>query len=493
MEFVNHTPFAAQAFEGIDQHGQAFHVVVLRQTYTWNTLGELEFAANQQPLCESDEFFNSEVNPDSDDPSQESDLCPYKPQCDVIVNATAYAPRNTKGEAAPKRQFDVRLVVKSPDESAPVPVAPQGLNPYMAPSLRDMQQWQLSVKQAKTTLIPGVRLIDKTLRITGHREFERRNFALRAIANVAKLCTVGLIEFPKWKLTSPVPILQLQLCLSNSWGGDNRIQTTDKAAKRVPKKYLLTDTLATALAKANIKPPLAISAWQANPAGKGFATQWYLRATKLHKIAAPQISHSNVPIKVQHFELARRDKLDPDSQLAYELTAGFGVRPKGHPRRAKLAGTIDSNFIKSSNLLPEDFNFAVWNSAWPDQQISQLKCDEELQLTNLCASDTPAAVCDQRGNTVLKLTLPAQSAQVRLRLQSGDIFLHDMRLDTLLIEPETKAVSMVWRVVLPRFEDVAIRALEVQTMGKQKKEAFDSDVIAFTNDLKVAQKGDAHA
>ena len=493
MEFVNHTPFPAQAFEGIDQHDQAFHVVVLRQTYTWNTLGKLEFAANQQPLCESDEFFNSDVNPDSDDPSQESDLCPYKPKCDVIVNATAYAPRNAKGEAAAIRQFDVRLVVKGPDESTPTPAAPHGLNPYMAPSRREMQQWRKSVEQAKSTSIPGVRFIDKTLRITGNREFKRRNIALRTAASVVKLCTAGLIDLPQWKLTSPVPLLQLQLSLLNSWGGDNRIQRADKAASRVAKKFQLTDTLAAALAKANINSPVAISAWQANPAGKGFAAQWYLSATRQHRVAAPQIAYPILPIKAQHFEMARRDKLNPDSQLAYRLTASLGIRPKGHPRRASLAGTVNSDFIESSKLLPEDFDFAVWNAAWPDQQINQLKGNEEIELINLCANNTPGAVCDQNGNTILKLKLLFQTAQVLVRLRTGEVFLHDMRIDTLLIEPDLKTVSMIWRVVLPRLEDAPIRALEVQTMGEQKRLAFNANVDSFSTQLEVAIKDVANA
>jgi hypothetical protein len=32
VELINHTPFPALAFQALDQHGQRFHVVVLRST-----------------------------------------------------------------------------------------------------------------------------------------------------------------------------------------------------------------------------------------------------------------------------------------------------------------------------------------------------------------------------------------------------------------------------------------------------------------------------
>lgn len=85
MDFLNHTPFPAMAFSGIDQHGQTFDVIVLRQTLSFAS-SRLEYADVQSPLCEIDTPFDTE--PDSDF-RQESDPAPFKPRCDVIVNATA--------------------------------------------------------------------------------------------------------------------------------------------------------------------------------------------------------------------------------------------------------------------------------------------------------------------------------------------------------------------------------------------------------------------
>ncbi|WP_338719347.1 DUF2169 domain-containing protein [Herbaspirillum sp. DW155] len=70
-----------------------------------------------EPLCEADEFFGEDLHASV---RQESDLClPYKPRCDVIVNATAYPPAALSGKT-PYR-FTVRVVVIRPDAPAPLP------------------------------------------------------------------------------------------------------------------------------------------------------------------------------------------------------------------------------------------------------------------------------------------------------------------------------------------------------------------------------------
>ena len=77
MEFRNHTPFPALAFAGIDQLEQEFHVVVLRQTFTWNDQGILSYVEEQDPLCEEDNHFDDDLTASV---RQESDLCHYKPR-----------------------------------------------------------------------------------------------------------------------------------------------------------------------------------------------------------------------------------------------------------------------------------------------------------------------------------------------------------------------------------------------------------------------------
>jgi hypothetical protein len=91
MNVVNHTPFPAQNFEAVDQHGQRFHVFVLRQTLDLRRRdadGAPAYAAAQAPLSAAGALFTDAVG----GVRQESDYCPFKPACDVIVNANAHAP-----------------------------------------------------------------------------------------------------------------------------------------------------------------------------------------------------------------------------------------------------------------------------------------------------------------------------------------------------------------------------------------------------------------
>jgi hypothetical protein len=63
--------------------------------------------------------------------------------------------------------------------------------------------------------------------------------------------------------------------------------------------------------------------------------------------------------------------------------AGLGIRHKGHPARSRLVGTVDDDFINGRTWVPKDFDFSVWNAAWPDQQTPHLHGDETIELTNL--------------------------------------------------------------------------------------------------------------
>ena len=138
MNFINHTPFPAQAFEGIDQHGRAFHVVVLRQTLSFAD-GKLVYADVQAPLCDADT-----AHADGAGTRQESDLCHFKPRCDIIANATAYAP-----PGKPCTHCVARLTVRRPDTPAPLPRRPQGLNQFVDAAPEFMARWRQQVKYAE--------------------------------------------------------------------------------------------------------------------------------------------------------------------------------------------------------------------------------------------------------------------------------------------------------------------------------------------------------
>lgn len=465
MEFRNHTPFSALAFEGIDQHDQAFHVVVLRQTLTWNEAGELSYANEQVPLCDEDSYFGP-INDSA--VRQESDLCHYKPRCDVIVNATAHAPGNK-----PRRRFEVRLRVTRPDSPAPLPPEPQGLNPYMPASADKQRAWQAAVNEATTQRIPGKVLIDKTLVVTGERHFVRRAWPFRLLATLTRWGSLGIIRPNTWLLTAPSPAQTVSLTNELAFGGQCRINANERAARRIAKKYRLSPEAQAAhpdADRASELRPVAHDAFTPNPVGCGYTRRWFLRASRCKRVSAPQIERPLHPIRMGDFYKALYGKYE--NGAGSHLLAGLGIRPKGHPERARLLGTIDEAFIKSKAWLPKDFDFSIWNSAWPDQQVDALQGDEVIELTNLCAAHAAATTQDALSNTVLKLILPGDECRLLVRLETGEMFTHRMRLDTVVLEPETRSCHLVWRTTLAKDDEVAIRVAESWLVSAEERLAF---------------------
>jgi hypothetical protein len=459
MEFVNHTPFPALAFEGIDQHDQRFHAVALRQTLTWNDAGDLAFADDQQPLCQADEFFG-EVQKSS--VRQESDLCGYKPRCDVIVNATAYPPQCADG-SVPER-FEIRLSVLRPGAPVKIPAQPYGLNPLMPASDEAMRNWQAEVERVKDAGTYGERLIDKVLAVTGERRFVKPNGWSRAAAALLTIGTLGIVRLPSWRVTRPNPAQPVPIRLERAFGGECRIDAGHRAADKVPQKYRLTPEQGEAHPDA-ARPPVAHDAYPFNPVGQGYARDWFLASGGVLSIPAPQIEYPTRPIGLDEFNNARRGKLDGGEHLV----AGLGVRPKGHPARAKLVGTIDPAFIESSAALPKDFDFSVWNAAWPDQQVDELRGDECIRLVNLCPPDTPGVERDREGNAVLTLTLPGHLPFLLVRFENGAIGELAARLDTLLIDLDRREVSCVWRATLSK--QPLVRVLEARMLVHDNERA----------------------
>jgi hypothetical protein len=109
MEFRNLTPFHAMAWDAVSRTDADFHVVALRVAYSLEPLTgqsdatlthtcQLIEGAHTPELCVADEYFG-EAHASS--VRAESDLAPFKPKCDVIVNATAYAPSGVAAKSWP--------------------------------------------------------------------------------------------------------------------------------------------------------------------------------------------------------------------------------------------------------------------------------------------------------------------------------------------------------------------------------------------------------
>jgi len=391
---------------------------------------------------------------------QESDLCPYKPYCDVIVNATAHAPHGR-----PRRRFSVGLRVCCPDKPVPLPEPPRGLNPLQSASSEAQQAWQLACERARNARHPGAVLIDKTLSITGKRWFVRRLWLIRAIGTLVRWTSLGIVRPRAWRLSMPRPTTAVALRAEHAFGGQCCIDAEDPAAKRVAKRHRLKPERQATFAGA-----VALDAFACNPVGCGWAVNWYLQAKRLKRLPAPQIEPADLRISARHFAKGKDGKLD--GKTAAALSAGFGVRFKGHPERARLVGTVDDEFVRSDAWLPKDFDFAVWNAAPPDQQTPFLLGDEIIELTNLCAANMLGAFTDEQGNTGLKFQLPQHDCFALVRLESGEMCEVPLVIDTVVVEPEHRTLALVWRLVVMKDAASPIRVMEARMRSFAERDAL---------------------
>ena len=336
-------------------------------------------------------------------------------------------------------------------------------------------------------------LIDKTLIVTGPRQFKKKWALIRLVQWAIKWSTLTLIRPNPWTLTSPKRIVALPLRYEVAYGGQCRINERDNAhlaeghpkqqrklqnkttlARRVARKFRLTlDQQAGHPDSAAPLPllPVAHTVCEANPVGVGFAEAWFLKVTRLKRLPAPQIEHPKSPITAHLFWKALRGPLKPKAARAF-APAGLGIRYKPHPQRRVLLGTVDEAFIQSAAWLPVDFDFAVWNAAPPDQQTESLIGNEIIELTNLCAPDTPGARRDKTGDTRLTLELPRHDCFALLRMESGAMHEVPFPIDTVLIEPETRSPTLVRRLVFLKDDEAPVRVIEARLRTVEARDAL---------------------
>jgi hypothetical protein len=184
LVFENRTRLDALQFDAVDQHDTSFHVIVAKTAYM---LGPRDAAGNAALTPVPDARLNVEDRPfdDSLDASvrQESDFAPYKPACDVIVNATAHAPGGKPGPV-----FQVSLTLRG---------------------------------------VQGAPLIDKRLDISGERSFQKKMALWRMVQWSGKVASAGLLQPNPWRISLAQPATSLPLRYAFANGGECRIDPGD--------------------------------------------------------------------------------------------------------------------------------------------------------------------------------------------------------------------------------------------------------------------------
>lgn len=397
--FDNQTPFATAQFDTVDQHGAAFHVFVAKIGYNLGPCDEKGLAS----LTVLDEAvqLNVEDLHEGGDPSasvlQESDFAPFKPRCDVIVNAVAYSPMNK-----PARTITARLTLVTPDEG-----------------------------KVKASL-----LIDKPLIVCGPRWFIKKPAIRRIVELPVKVASLGLIRPKAWRLSKSTPVTHLPVRYEHALGGQCRIDSDNSAAKRIPKKHQLGSH-----ANDDSVHAVAHEACQTNPVGKGFSRNWFLKASKSKRFPAPQISMAGNDCKPADFTKGA-------AGAEFVAPAGFGAIGRAWLPRRALIGKIEEKPTWAPDevpRLPSDFNHAYWNCAPADQQCDYLKGLEQFTLVNLCSPASNFARVDQHGNTILRFALPQQAMFILAATHKATASVLPLSLDTIVINPESGRVDLVWR------------------------------------------------
>ena len=418
LRFDNRTAFDALHFDTIDQNDVGFHVIVAKTGYRLGPCDEagqarLDPLDTPALLYTEDRFHDDRIDCSV---RVESDLAPYKPKCDVIVLGDAYAPGDRPAES-----FDAVLRVQQPDQVAPLPEPPQPLNPFQPISMPVRQQWQAELAAARATRIPGRMLINKVLTVTGPREIRRWGAIL-----------------PGWKLTRPVPVASVPLRYEYAQGGECLVEASSDAASRVsPKRRLSAEHQAhySHLSAA----PVAHAACEYNPTGRGFASEWYLKATDIKRLAAPQLEYPEAAFSARLFEYSSLGE-------AELVPAGLGFIGRAWLPRRKLVGTFDTSTSWRSDdvpRLPRDFDFRYWNGAPEDQQCEHPTGGERITLVNLTP---PGAEFARDG--IAKFDLPSEQLYLVAVNDENAVAAVPLVIDTIVIDTQAGNVELTWRLCL---------------------------------------------
>ncbi|MES2150244.1 MAG: DUF2169 domain-containing protein [Pseudomonadota bacterium] len=403
--FENGTPFSAAQFDMIDQHDAPFHVFVAKIGFTIGACDHDGWASLK--TLETPVELNTEDRHYDDDPGasilEESDFAPFKPRCDVIVNAVAYAP---KGQTA--KTLAARLRVEQAISET------KNLPPY----------------------------INKSLTISGERWYIKKSAMVRLVCWPFKIVTLGLLRPNPWRLSAPQAVDTLPLRYEYAAGGQCRIDSNDEAAKRLPAKQRPGTPAATNERLAPVA--VAHEACETNPLGRGYVRNWFLKAGRQKRIAAPLVTVEEIPCTARDFFNGANGKPLP-------APAGLGAIGRAWQPRRSFIGQIENKPNWGDDeipRLPVDFDFSYWNCAPQDQQCDYLNGQERFVLMNLCSPDNPATQQDKRGNTILRFALPRQSVFILAASRSEELTVLPLSLDTVIITPETSRVDLVWRASL---------------------------------------------
>ncbi len=228
----------------------------------------------------------------------------------------------------------------------------------------------------------------------GGRPTERVPVGIK-VGNWSKLFeVVGHREWraigPLFTATAPQPFLKLPISYDVAWGGVDRLDPDDE----LPASYKL------------------------NPVGTGWS-----RARNQRFIPG---------LRLPNTQAVGEEIRSPFGDYK---PMSFGPMGRGWPGRIEYGGTYDQNWIDNVfPFLPRDFDERYFQMSPTDQQIAHPRGGEEVVLVNLT----------QEGRVGFRL--PSTSLPITLFKGGERSFEANIHPDTILLEPENRRFSLVWRV-----------------------------------------------
>ncbi|MBT9235787.1 DUF2169 domain-containing protein [Pseudomonas sp. MG-2] len=436
MEFRNLTPFDVMCFSAIDKQDVEHPVIVMKVGYRLEPIAEKPGHLSAQviddepvALCLADQYFGEEGRSSA---KEESDLAPFKPRCDVIINGHAHAPNGT-----PTRDWVAGIRLSEP--AAPLKIKVEQPKPLKAGEPLTQQQlyaWRDAQAEANLRRANAPTrniLLDKRLRFTGPRVF-RQGF------------------LGGWHLTEAELAKNVPLQWEYAFGGSS-VFGNPHYPEHTPEPYLLNQVC------------------YSNPLGRGWIERRHFEVASslellLEELPAPQIEPTDRPIQ-RLLKTSQPDGNTNAIQMAEISNAldhqpvGFGVVGRAWAPRLALAGTYDSDWQdRRWPGLPGDFDFGYWNGAPADQQTAFLRPDVRIELFNLTSPDW-----NHNGQSCIEL--PGHRPFLLARLHSGVMIPLPLMTDTLLIDTDSMTLSLTHRVSLPSQDP--IRVLEAR---------FEADPVA---------------
>jgi len=429
MEYRNLTPFDVMCFSALDKQDVEYPVIVMKVGYRLEAIAERPGYLRAQvidddpvALCLADKYFGEDGRSSV---KEESDLAPYKPRCDVLINGHAHAPNG-----APTRAWVAGIRLSEP--AAPLKIKVEQPKPWKAGEpLTQQQLYAWRDAQAEANLIRANTptrniLLDKRLRFTGPRVF-RQGF-------------LGGWHLTEAELAENVPLLW-----EYAFGGSS-VFFNPCYPEQAQEPFLLNQVC------------------YSNPLGRGWIERRHLDVANslelpFKELPAPQIELTESPID----RLLTTSQPDGDisaihmAEISHALDyrpAGFGIVGRAWAPRLALAGTYDSEWQDNRwPGLPADFDFSYWNAAPADQQTNFIPPDARIELFNLTPPDW-----SHNGQSCVEL--PGHRPFLLARLHSGAMVPLPLLTDTLLIDTDAMTLSLTHRISLPSADP--IRTLEAR-------------------------------